>query len=238
MDTTHTIQYLKTISMPTLQLVAYKQANLNPQTTTHAKRASTTLPINEQALNLYRDCERTIQYVAAEYGATPYGWDVAGRKRCTLDWRRCLTHLACNAEQISQKDTDALADYCTQIDKLLERAPERRLVGVCTYCLESGVRVALYGVAGQRRVQCPECGYVLDAVQVRAAYLATAGVLHITRTQAGAARWCREELGVHVTAKQVGNWRTRGMVHAVHVEGWYWQWPVLELAQCVERYLN
>lgn len=224
--------------MPTLQLIAYKQVNLTTPTPTHTTHANTTIPINEQALNLYRDCERTIQYTAAAYGATPYGWDVAGRKRCTLDWQQCLTHLARKAEQISQEDTDALADYCNQIDRLLERSPERRLVGVCTHCLQSGVRVALYGVDGQRRVQCPECGHVLDAVQVRAAYLSAAGLLHITRTQAGAARWCCKELGIHVTAKQVGNWRARGMVHAVHVEGWYWQWPVLELAQCVERYLN
>lgn len=238
MDTKQLIDYLKTIGMPTLQLIAYKQANLNPQTPTHTTRANTTIPINEQALNLYLNCERTIQYTAAAYGAVPYGWDIAGRKRCTLDWRQCLTHLAHNADQVSVEDAGALADYCNQIDKLLERSPERRLVGVCTVCLVSDKRVALYGVDGQRRVQCPECGHVLDAVQVRAAYLSAAGLLHITRTQAGAARWCCKELGIHVTAKQVGNWRARGMVHAVHVEGWYWQWPVLELAQCVERYLN
>lgn len=235
MDTKQLIDYLKTIGMPTLQLIAYKQVNLTTPTPTHTTPTNTVLPINEQALNLYKTCERTIQYIAAEYGAKPYGWDVAGHKRCTLDWHRCLTHLTRHVEQISQEDADALADYCTQIDKLLERAPERRLVGVCTNCLESGNRVALYAVTGQRTLQCPECTTVLDTAQVRAAYLNAAGVLHITRTQAGAARWCREELGVHVTGKQVGNWRARGMVHAVHVEGWYWQWSVLELAQCATR---
>ena len=234
MDTKHTIQYLKTVSMPTLQLVAYKQAHLNQQTPTHTTHANTSLPINEQALNLYRDCERTIQYGAAEYGATPYGWDVAGRKRCTLDWRRCLTHLAQCAQQLGTEDADALADYCTQIDRILERVPERRLVGVCTHCLESGVRVALYGVTGQRRVQCPECDTVLDSTQVRAAYLHAAGLLHITRTQSGAARWCREELGVKVTSSDIHNWRCRGYLpSARRVEGRWWEFNVLELAHVV-----
>lgn len=76
-------------------------------------------------------------------------------------------------------------------------------------------------------------GAWLDLERVRLGYLEEAGMLHITRKRADAARWLSEQSGVRVTGKMLDNWRLAGRLHPRHVEGRYWEWDVHELLECV-----
>ena len=118
-------------------------------------------------------------------------------------------------------DTTRLAE---KVDAATTRTAERRLIGVCPDCLnerdEHGepVRTPIYAAQSSRYAVCPECGAWLDLKRVRLEYLRSAGLMHITRTQADAARWIRENTGVNVTGKDLANWRSRGQnaIHAAH----------------------
>ena len=82
---------------------------------------------------------------------------------------------------------------------------------------------------------CPECGAWLDLKRVRLEYLRSAGLMHITRTQADAARWVRENTGVAVSGNDLKNWRTRGKMPGTrHIDGPYWAWNILELLACAQ----
>ena len=80
---------------------------------------------------------------------------------------------------------------------------------------------------------CEACGAWLDLERVRLGYLEEAGMMHITRKPADAARWVSEMACVHVSGRDLKNWRHRGLLHPRHVEGAYWEWNIKELVDCV-----
>lgn len=83
---------------------------------------------------------------------------------------------------------------------------------------------------------CPECGAWLDLKRVRLEYLRGAGLMHITRTQADAARWVRENTGVSVTGKDLANWRSRGKMPSTRrIDRHYWEWNIMELLACAQN---
>lgn len=108
-------------------------------------------------------------------------------------------------------------------------------MGVCPECASGAepVRTLVYAAPGERWRVCPACGAWLDLRRVRVGYLEEAGMLHITRTRADAARWLSEQTGTRITGKMLDNWRYSGRLHPRHVEGRYWEWDVGELLVCV-----
>lgn len=222
--------------MPTLQLIAYKQANLNTKPLTHSTPANTVLPINEQALNLYKTCERTLQYVAAAHGIKPYGWDITGRKRSTRGWSQCLVYIEKQCDKLAEQEVQELESMYDEIAKIIVRDAERKLIGVCTQCLATGRRTPIYAVQGAKRVQCDACGTIASTADIRIAYLKAAGVWHITRTNRGAAEFITQQTGIQVTAKDIDNWKQRGKLpKARHVEAAYWEYNIMELLHCAEQ---
>ena len=79
------------------------------------------------------------------------------------------------------------------------------------------------------------CGAWLDLRRIRLEYLRSAGLMHITRTQADAARWIRENTGVNVTGKDLANWRSRGKMPSTRrIDRHYWEWNIMELLACAQ----
>ena len=70
---------------------------------------------------------------------------------------------------------------------------------------------------------------------MRAAYLTSAGVLHITRTQSGAAKWVQRNLGVRIRPRDLKNARQQGKIHPRHIEGRYWEWDMTDLLAVANR---
>ena len=128
-----------------------------------------------------------------------------------------------------------------KVETATTHAGERRLVGVCPDCLNTKgdggkpIRTPIYAAHSARYAVCPECGAWLDLKRVRLEYLRGAGLMHITRTQADAARWVRENTGVAVSGNDLKNWRRRGKMPSTrHVEGPYWAWNIMELLACAQ----
>lgn len=124
---------------------------------------------------------------------------------------------------------------------LTVKTGERRLVGVCPNCLntkgddDEPIRTPIYAARSARYTVCPECGAWLDLKRVRLEYLRSAGLMHITRTQADAARWVRENTGVSVTGKDLANWRSRGKMPSTRrIDRHYWEWNIMELLACAQ----
>lgn len=135
-----------------------------------------------------------------------------------------------------------LIHTCERIEPLVDRRPRtRRLIGVCLDCLnerdEHGepVRTPIYAAQSSRYAVCPVCGAWLDLKRIRLEYLRSAGLMHITRTQADAARWIRENTGVNVTGKDLANWRSRGKMPSTRrIDRHYWEWNIMELLACAQ----
>ena len=97
------------------------------------------------------------------------------------------------------------------------------------------MRTPIYAARDARYAICPACGAWLDLRRIRLEYLRSAGLMHITRTQADAARWIRANTGVNVSGNDLKNWRARGKMPGTrHIEGPYWAWNVLELLACAQ----
>ena len=154
----------------------------------------------------------------------------------------------------TQGHDDALA-LAIQLERSINRRPfmpdeaERlamRLheqVGDCPIAHESGkamdddepIRTPIYAARSARYTVCPECGAWLDLKRVRLEYLRSAGLMHITRTQADAARWVRENTGVSVTGKDLANWRSRGKMPSTRrIDRHYWEWNIMDLLACAQ----
>ena len=127
-----------------------------------------------------------------------------------------------------------------KVETATTHAGERRLVGVCPNCLntkgdDEPIRTPIYAARSARYTVCPECGAWLDLKRVRLEYLRSAGLMHITRTQADAARWVRENTGVSVTGKDLANWRSRGKMPSTRrIDRHYWEWNIMELLACAQ----
>lgn len=235
------IQWLENIGMPTLQQVVYRKASFGQRTLRSGNRAFAPTPINIEAQHVYLRAEEALQLIAGRLGLRPLGWDRLERPRTLRDWVYLCPKLEARLAEVAGLPdagelADLLASACDGVQAKVTRAGERRLIGVCTDCLKVWRRTPIYAGSSDTYAVCPECGAFLSLNDVRIAYLKAAGLLHITRTQADAARWVRENTGVNVTGKDLRNWRNRGKMPSTrHAGGRYWAWNILELLACAEH---
>lgn len=240
------LAWLLKAGMPALQQIAYKQATTRERSPRHGNAAYAAPPVNEGAQALFNMVEVHLQLMGGMLNIAPLGYDRMERPRTLRQWAELIRLLLHRMGALASLDAagDLYADttrLAERVDAATTRLAERRLIGVCPDCLnerdEQGepVRTPIYAAQSSRYAVCPECGAWLDLKRVRLEYLRNAGLMHITRTQADAARWIRENTGVAVSGNDLKNWRTRGkMPRTRHVEGPYWAWNILELLACAQ----
>lgn len=240
------LAWLLKAGMPALQQIAYKQATTRERSPRHGNTAYAAPPVNETAQALFNAVEVHLQLMGGRLGIKPLGYDRYERARTLMQWADLIRLLLRRMRDLARledasglyADTLRLAE---RVDAATSHSAEKRLVGVCPDCLngrdEQGepVRTPIYAARDARYAICPACGAWLDLRRIRLEYLRSAGLMHITRTQADAARWIRANTGVNVSGNDLKNWRTRGKMPSTrHIEGPYWAWNVLELLACAQ----
>ena len=240
------LAWLLKAGMPALQQIAYKQATTRERSPRHGNRAYAAPPVNEAAQALYSAVETHLQLTGGMLGVKPIGHDRYDRPRTLMQWADITRLLLHHMPDLARLDTagDLYADLIRLSEKVetaTTHAGERRLVGVCPNCLntkgddDEPIRTPIYAARSARYTVCPECGAWLDLKRVRLEYLRSAGLMHITRTQADAARWVRENTGVSVTGKDLANWRSRGKMPSTRrIDRHYWEWNIMELLACAQ----
>lgn len=245
-DWARRLAWLLKAGMPALQQIAYKQATTRERSPRHGNTAYAAPPVNETAQALFNAVEVHLQLMGGRLGIKPLGYDRYERARTLMQWADLIRLLLRRMRDLARledasglyADTLRLAE---RVDAATSHSAEKRLVGVCLDCLngrdEQGepVRTPIYAAWDARYVICPACGAWLDLRRIRLEYLRSAGLMHITRTQADAARWIRANTGVNVSGNDLKNWRARGKMPGTrHIEGPYWAWNVLELLACAQ----
>lgn len=245
-DWARRLAWLLKAGMPALQQIAYKQATTRERSPRHGNTAYAAPPVNETAQALFNAVEVHLQLMGGRLGIKPLGYDRYERARTLMQWADLIRLLLRRMRDLARledasglyADTLRLAE---RVDAATSHSAEKRLIGVCPDCLngrdEQGepVRTPIYAAWDARYAICPACGAWLDLRRIRLEYLRSAGLMHITRTQADAARWIRANTGVNVSGNDLKNWRARGkMPGARHIEGPYWVWNVLELLACAQ----
>lgn len=245
-DWARRLAWLLKAGMPALQQIAYKQATTRERSPRHGNTAYTAPPVNETAQALFNAVEVHLQLMGGRLGIKPLGYDRYERARTLMQWADLIRLLLRRMRDLARledasglyADTLRLAE---RVDAATSHSAEKRLVGVCPDCLngrdEQGepVRTPIYAARDARYAICPACGAWLDLRRIRLEYLRSAGLMHITRTQADAARWIRANTGVNVSGNDLKNWRARGKMPSTrHIEGPYWAWNVLELLACAQ----
>ena len=191
--------------MPALQQIAYKQATTRERSPRHGNRAYAAPPVNEAAQALYSAVETHLQLTGGMLGVKPIGHDRYDRPRTLMQWADITRLLLHHMPDLARLDTagDLYADLIRLSEKVetaTTHAGERRLVGVCPDCLntkgddDEPIRTPIYAAQSSRYAVCPECGAWLDLKRVRLEYLRSAGLMHITRTQADAPDGCGRTL--------------------------------------------
>lgn len=245
-DWARRLAWLLKAGMPALQQIAYKQATTRERSPRHGNTAYAAPPVNETAYALFNAVEVHLQLMGGRLGIKPLGYDRYERARTLMQWADLIRLLLRRMRDLARledasglyADTMRLAE---RVDAATSHSAEKRLVGVCPDCLngrdEQGepVRTPIYAARDARYAICPACGAWLDLRRIRLEYLRSAGLMHITRTQADAARWIRANTGVNVSGNDLKNWRARGKMPGTrHIEGPYWAWNVLELLACAQ----
>lgn len=245
-DWARRLAWLLKAGMPALQQIAYKQATTRERSPRHGNTAYAAPPVNETAQALFNAVEVHLQLMGGRLGIKPLGYDRYERARTLMQWADLIRLLLRRMRDLARledasglyADTLRLAE---RVDAATSHSAEKRLVGVCLDCLngrdEQGepVRTPIYAARDARYAICPACGAWLDLRRIRLEYLRSAGLMHITRTQADAARWIRANTGVNVSGNDLKNWRARGKMPSTrHIEGPYWAWNVLELLACAQ----
>lgn len=245
-DWARRLAWLLKAGMPALQQIAYKQATTRERSPRHGNTAYAAPPVNETAQALFNAVEVHLQLMGGRLGIKPLGYDRYERARTLMQWADLIRLLLRRMRDLARledasglyADTLRLAE---RVDAAASHSAEKRLVGVCPDCLngrdEQGepVRTPIYAARDARYAICPACGAWLDLRRIRLEYLRSAGLMHITRTQADAARWIRANTGVNVSGNDLKNWRARGKMPSTrHIEGPYWAWNVLELLACAQ----
>lgn len=245
-DWARRLAWLLKAGMPALQQIAYKQATTRERSPRHGNTAYAAPPVNETAQALFNAVEVHLQLMGGRLGIKPLGYDRYERARTLMQWADLIRLLLRRMRDLARledasglyADTLRLAE---RVDAATSHSAEKRLVGVCPDCLngrdEQGepVRTPIYAARDARYAICPACGAWLDLRRIRLEYLRSAGLMHITRTQADAARWIRANTGVNVSGNDLKNWRARGKMPGTrHIEGPYWAWNVLELLACAQ----
>lgn len=245
-DWARRLAWLLKAGMPALQQIAYKQATTRERSPRHGNTAYAAPPVNETAQALFNAVEVHLQLMGGRLGIKPLGYDRYERARTLMQWADLIRLLLRRMRDLARledasglyADTLRLAE---RVDAATSHSAEKRLVGVCPDCLngrdEQGepVRTPIYAARDARYAICPACGAWLDLRRIRLEYLRSAGLMHITRTQADAARWISANTGVNVSGNDLKNWRARGKMPSTrHIEGPYWAWNVLELLACAQ----
>lgn len=245
-DWARRLAWLLKAGMPALQQIAYKQATTRERSPRHGNTAYAAPPVNDTAQALFNAVEVHLQLMGGRLGIKPLGYDRYERARTLMQWADLIRLLLRRMRDLARledasglyADTLRLAE---RVDAATSHSAEKRLVGVCPDCLngrdEQGepVRTPIYAARDARYAICPACGAWLDLRRIRLEYLRSAGLMHITRTQADAARWIRANTGVNVSGNDLKNWRARGKMPGTrHIEGPYWAWNVLELLACAQ----
>lgn len=245
-DWARRLAWLLKAGMPALQQIAYKQATTRERSPRHGNTAYAAPPVNETAQALFNAVEVHLQLMGGRLGIKPLGYDRYERARTLMQWADLIRLLLRRMRDLARledasglyADTLRLAE---RVDAATSHSAEKRLVGVCPDCLngrdEQGepVRTPIYAARDARYAICPECGAWLDLKRVRLEYLRSAGLMHITRTHADAARWVRENTGVSVTGKDLANWRSRGKMPSTRrIDRHYWEWNIMELLACAQ----
>lgn len=240
------LAWLLKAGMPALQQIAYKQATTRERSPRHGNTAYAAPPVNETAQALFNAVEVHLQLMGGRLGIKPLGYDRYERARTLMQWADLIRLLLRRMRDLARledasglyADTLRLAE---RVDAATSHSAEKRLVGVCPDCLngrdEQGepVRTPIYAARDARYAICPACGAWLDLRRIRLEYLRSAGLMHITRTQADAARWIRANTGVNVSGNDLKNWRARGKMPGTrHIEGPYWAWNIMELLACAQ----
>lgn len=245
-DWARRLAWLLKAGMPALQQIAYKQATTRERSPRHGNTAYAAPPVNETAQALFNAVEVHLQLMGGRLGIKPLGYDRYERARTLMQWADLIRLLLRRMRDLARledasglyADTLRLAE---RVDAATSHSAEKRLVGVCPDCLngrdEQGepVRTPIYAARDARYAICPVCGAWLDLKRIRLEYLRSAGLMHITRTQADAARWIRENTGVNVTGKDLANWRSRGKMPSTRrIDRHYWEWNIMELLACAQ----
>lgn len=245
-DWARRLAWLLKAGMPALQQIAYKQATTRERSPRHGNTAYAAPPVNETAQALFNAVEVHLQLMGGRLGIKPLGYDRYERARTLMQWADLIRLLLRRMRGLARledasglyADTLRLAE---RVDAATSHSAEKRLVGVCPDCLngrdEQGepVRTPIYAARDARYAICPACGAWLDLRRIRLEYLRSAGLMHITRTQADAARWIRANTGVNVSGNDLKNWRARGKMPSTrHIEGPYWAWNIMELLACAQ----
>lgn len=245
-DWARRLAWLLRAGMPALQQIAYKQATTRERSPRHGNTAYAAPPVNETAQALFNAVEVHLQLMGGRLGIKPLGYDRYERARTLMQWADLIRLLLRRMRDLARledasglyADTLRLAE---RVDAATSHSAEKRLVGVCPDCLNGRdvqgepVRTPIYAARDARYAICPACGAWLDLRRIRLEYLRSAGLMHITRTQADAARWIRANTGVNVSGNDLKNWRARGKMPGTrHIEGPYWAWNVLELLACAQ----
>lgn len=245
-DWARRLAWLLKAGMPALQQIAYKQATTRERSPRHGNTAYAAPPVNETAQALFNAVEVHLQLMGGRLGIKPLGYDRYERARTLMQWADLIRLLLRRMRDLARledasglyADTLRLAE---RVDAATSHSAEKRLVGVCPDCLngrdEQGepVRTPIYAARDARYAICPACGAWLDLKRIRLEYLRSAGLMHITRTQADAARWIRENTGVNVTGKDLANWRSRGKMPSTRrIDRHYWEWNIMELLACAQ----
>lgn len=245
-DWARRLAWLLKAGMPALQQIAYKQATTRERSPRHSNTAYAAPPVNETAQALFNAVEVHLQLMGGRLGIKPLGYDRYERARTLMQWADLIRLLLRRMRDLARledasglyADTLRLAE---RVDAATSHSAEKRLVGVCLDCLngrdEQGepVRTPIYAARDARYAICPACGAWLDLRRIRLEYLRSAGLMHITRTQADAARWVRENTGVSVTGKDLANWRSRGKMPSTRrIDRHYWEWNIMELLACAQ----
>lgn len=245
-DWARRLAWLLKAGMPALQQIAYKQATTRERSPRHGNTAYAAPPVNETAQALFNAVEVHLQLMGGRLGIKPLGYDRYERARTLMQWADLIRLLLRRMRDLARledasglyADTLRLAE---RVDAATSHSAEKRLVGVCPDCLNGRdeqvepVRTPIYAARDARYAICPACGAWLDLRRIRLEYLRSAGLMHITRTQADAARWIRANTGVNVSGNDLKNWRARGKMPGTrHIEGPYWAWNVLELLACAQ----
>lgn len=245
-DWARRLAWLLKAGMPALQQIAYKQATTRERSPRHGNTAYAAPPVNETAQALFNAVEVHLQLMGGRLGIKPLGYDRYERARTLMQWADLIRLLLRRMRDLARledasglyADTLRLAE---RVDAATSHSAEKRLIGVCPDCLngrdEQGepVRTPIYAARDARYAICPVCGAWLDLKRIRLEYLRSAGLMHITRTQADAARWIRENTGVNVTGKDLANWRSRGKMPSTRrIDRHYWEWNIMELLACAQ----
>lgn len=245
-DWARRLAWLLKAGMPALQQIAYKQATTRERSPRHGNTAYAAPPVNETAQALFNAVEVHLQLMGGRLGIKPLGYDRYERARTLMQWADLIRLLLRRMRDLARLE-DASGLYADtlrlveRVDAATSHSAEKRLVGVCLDCLngrdEQGepVRTPIYAARDARYAICPACGAWLDLRRIRLEYLRSAGLMHITRTQADAARWVRENTGVSVTGKDLANWRSRGKMPSTRrIDRHYWEWNIMELLACAQ----